>query len=153
MKIRCRSCGHSEPVNKELLLTVIGGAMAGAGFFAWTSFLFAGTGFAMPLCIAIVVGGPALVIKYGDQIVDFLVNKGYACKKCNDTNWMSISEEADLELNRYKIDEKSLKNTLNRSLAKVNLRASNSPFQQLNSFLDQIVSVYFYSVLLISENV
>ena len=41
----------------------------------------------------------------------------------------------------------------NRSLAKVNLRASNSPFQQLNSFLDQSVSVYFYSVLLISENV
>ena len=41
----------------------------------------------------------------------------------------------------------------NRSLAKVNLRASNSPFQQLNSFLDQIVSVCFYSVLLISENV
>ena len=40
-----------------------------------------------------------------------------------------------------------------RSLAKVNLRASNSPFQQLNSFLDQSVSVYFYSVLLISENV
>ena len=43
--------------------------------------------------------------------------------------------------------------TQNRSLAKVNLRASNSPFQQLNSFLDQIVSVCFYSVLLISENV
>ena len=41
----------------------------------------------------------------------------------------------------------------NRSLAKVNSRASNSPFQQLNSFLDQIVSVYFYSVLSISENV
>ena len=40
-----------------------------------------------------------------------------------------------------------------RSLAKVNSRASNSPFQQLNSFLDQIVSVYFYSVLSISENV
>ena len=44
-------------------------------------------------------------------------------------------------------------NLYNRSLAKVNLRASNSPFQQLNSFLDQSVSVYFYSVLLISENV
>ena len=43
--------------------------------------------------------------------------------------------------------------SLNRPLAKVNLRASNSPFQQLNSFLDQSVSVYFYSVLLISENV
>ena len=42
---------------------------------------------------------------------------------------------------------------MTRSLAKVNLRASSSPFQQLNSFLDQIVSVYFYSVLLISENI
>ncbi len=39
-----------------------------------------------------------------------------------------------------------------RPLAKVNLRASNSVFLQLNSFLNQIVSVYSYSVLLISEN-
>ena len=42
--------------------------------------------------------------------------------------------------------------THTRSLAKVNLRASNSAFLQLNSFLNQIVSVYSYSVLLISEN-
>ena len=39
-----------------------------------------------------------------------------------------------------------------RPLAKVNLRASNSAFLQLNSFLNQIVYVYSYSVLLISEN-
>ena len=39
-----------------------------------------------------------------------------------------------------------------RPLAKVNLRASNSVFLQLNSFLNQIVFVYSYSVLLISEN-
>ena len=39
-----------------------------------------------------------------------------------------------------------------RPLAKVNLRASNSVSLQLNSFLNQIVSVYSYSVLLISEN-
>ena len=39
-----------------------------------------------------------------------------------------------------------------RPLAKVNLRASNSVFLQLNSFLNQIVFVYSYSILLISEN-
>ena len=42
--------------------------------------------------------------------------------------------------------------THSRPLAKVNLRASNSVFLQLNSFLNQIVFVYSYSVLLISEN-
>ena len=48
---------------------------------------------------------------------------------------------------------KELKNIKwNRPLAKVNLRASNSVFLQLNSFLNQIVFVYSYSVLLISEN-
>ena len=52
MKIRCRDCGHSETMNKELILTLLGGAAAGFGFWAWVSFLFAGTGFAMPLCIA-----------------------------------------------------------------------------------------------------
>ena len=77
----------------------------------------------------------------------------------------SLNDEIDKALNDYytknggtganRPDAKLLlrdKDT-NRSLAKVNLRASNSPFQQLNSFLDQSVSVYFYSVLLISENV
>ncbi|ERP95050.1 hypothetical protein Q674_06300 [Acinetobacter sp. COS3] len=112
MKIRCRDCGHSETMNKELILTFLGGAAAGFGFWAWVSFLFAGTGFAMPLCIAIVVGGPALVAKYGDEIVEWLANKGYTCKKCNGNKWMPISEEADIELNRYKTEEAVLKNTL-----------------------------------------
>ena len=52
----------------------------------------------------------------------------------------------------YAVSE-NIRDLDNRSLAKVNSRASNSPFQQLNSFLDQIVSVYFYTVLLISENI
>ena len=82
MKIRCRSCSHSETLNKELIVTLLGGAVAGFGFWAWVSFLFAGTGFAMPICIALVVGGPALVIKYGDEIVEWLAKHGYTCKKC-----------------------------------------------------------------------
>jgi hypothetical protein len=139
MKIRCRDCGHSEPVNKELILTVLGGVMAGAGFWAWVSFLFAGTGFAMPLCIAIVVGGPALVIKYGDQIVEWLVNQGYDCKKCTGKSWMPISEEADLELNRYKREETALKNTLNKKEQDIKQFLQ----QQNQSFSMQEVEQYF----------
>ncbi len=60
-------------------------------------------------------------------------------------NWWSVSPSSQFLAQNNK--------KLIRPLAKVNLRASNSPFQQLNSFLDQSVSVYFYSVLLISENV
>jgi len=69
--------------------------------------------------------------------------------------YADLADIQQLELNpaEYQFENFQIKYSYNRSLAKVNLRASNSPFQQLNSFLDQIVSVYFYSVLLISENV
>ena len=74
MKIRCRSCSHSETLNKELIVTLLGGAVAGFGFWAWVSFLFAGTGFAMPICIALVVGGPALVINTVMKLSNGLLN-------------------------------------------------------------------------------
>ena len=98
MKIRCRSCSHSETLNKELIVTLLGGAVAGFCFWAWVSFLFAGTGFAMPICIALVVGGPALVIKYGDEIVEWLAKHGYTCKKCGANDWMALTEEANQQL-------------------------------------------------------
>ncbi|WP_213067194.1 hypothetical protein [Acinetobacter sp. CFCC 10889] len=108
MKIRCRSCGHSETLNKELIVTLLGGAVAGFGFWAWVSFLFAGTGFAMPLCIAIVVGGPALAIKYGDEIVEWLAKHGYNCKKCGASDWMALTEEANQQLDQKELQKKSL---------------------------------------------
>ncbi len=63
------------------------------------------------------------------------------------------TEGGEIELKKGRNNCSLILNLYSRSLAKVNSRASNSPFQQLNSFLDQIVSVYFYSVLSISENV
>lgn len=109
MKIRCRSCGHSETLNKELIVTLLGGAVAGFGFWAWVSFLFAGTGFAMPLCIAIVVGGPALAIKYGDEIVEWLAKHGYTCKQCSTSDWMAITEEANQKLDQKELQASTLK--------------------------------------------
>jgi hypothetical protein len=65
---------------------VIGGAMPIGGFWAWVTFLFAGTGFALPICIAIVTGGVATLV-FKDEIVQWIVNRGYACSNCGGTNW------------------------------------------------------------------
>lgn len=54
MKIRCKNCGYEEAVNKELFVKVLGGAVSGFGFWAWVSFLFAGTGFAMAILFWVV---------------------------------------------------------------------------------------------------
>jgi hypothetical protein len=67
MRIKCLDCGHSEEVTVDLFVKLIGGVTAGFGFWAWTSFLFAGTGFAMAICIAI-IGGGAAMLAYKDEI-------------------------------------------------------------------------------------
>lgn len=73
-------------------------------------------------------------------------------------NIYTLRRAYNLQVNMPDIAKKLLKDAFRlkrtdiRPLAKVNLRASNSVFLQLNSFLNQIVFVYSYSVLLISEN-
>jgi len=111
MKIRCRDCGHSEAVNADLFVKIIGGAVGGFGFWAWTAFLFAGTGFAMGICIAIIAGGGAM-LAYKDEIVKWLIDKGYDCSKCGKSSWMAVSEEVDNEIKQYKKEEAYLKNSL-----------------------------------------
>lgn len=68
MRIKCRDCGFLEEVDLDLFVKILGGATAGFGFWAWTSFLFAGTGFAMAICIAIITGGAAM-LAYKDEII------------------------------------------------------------------------------------
>ena len=92
MKIKCQNCGFTESTNKELIVKVLGAAMPTFGFFAWTSFLFAGTGFAMAICIAIIAGGPALLM-YKDEIVKWLASKGYKCPKCGHEDWVGVSDD------------------------------------------------------------
>lgn len=101
MRIKCLDCGHSEEVTTDLFVKIIGGATAGFGFWAWTSFLFAGTGFAMAICIAI-IGGGAAMLAYKDEIIDWLVNKGYACDGCGSQKWAAVSAEVEKEINAQK---------------------------------------------------
>ena len=92
MQIRCESCGHTQEVNKELILKIIGGSVSGFGIWAWTSFFFAGTGFAMPICIAIVIGGTGIAA-YSKEVIEWLIKKGYSCPKCNNKKWVAILNE------------------------------------------------------------
>lgn len=106
MRIKCLDCGHSEEVSLDLFVKIIGGATAGFGFWAWVSFLFAGTGFAMAICIAIIAGGAAM-LAYKNEIIDWLVNKGFACKRCGGQKWAALSPEMEQEMNakNAKIDD------------------------------------------------
>jgi hypothetical protein len=86
LKIWCQSCGHSEVTDTDFWVTLIGAAAPVGGFWAWVTFFFAGTGLAFPICIAMVVGGVGM-LAYKKNIVKWITNKGFSCKKCGKQNW------------------------------------------------------------------
>lgn len=88
MYIQCRKCNHYEEVNLKFFIKIIGGAVVGSGYWAWTAYLFAGTGFAMPICIAIMTGGVAM-LAFSDEIVTWIA-KRYDCPKCQANQWVAV---------------------------------------------------------------
>lgn len=86
MKIKCQKCNSIEEVNASLIVKIIGGAMPIGGFWAWVTYFFAGTGFALPICVALVAGGTAILV-FKDEIVAWIIEKGYTCKNCNQSKW------------------------------------------------------------------
>lgn len=92
MYLKCKNCGHKEKINTKLIGTILGTATSGFGMFAWTSFLFAGTGMAAALCTAIVAGGPA-IYAYKNKLIKWIVDKGYKCEQCGDINWEVVPEK------------------------------------------------------------
>jgi predicted nucleic-acid-binding Zn-ribbon protein len=91
MEIKCTSCGHTEKTDKDFFVKLIGGAMPVGGFWAWTTYLFAGTGFAMAIVLAIIGGGVAMLI-FKDEIVEWIINKDYKCPKCGEVEWKADDE-------------------------------------------------------------
>lgn len=88
MKIECQKCGHSEKTSVDLLIKIIGGALPIGGFWAWTTYLLAGTGLALPIVVAIIGGGTAMLV-FKDEIVHWVSNRGYKCHKCGEVDWRS----------------------------------------------------------------
>ena len=86
MIIKCGGCGHNEKTSLDLFVKIIGGAMPIGGFWAWVAYLFAGTGLALPIVIAIITGGVGLLV-FKDQITRWIASKGYPCPKCGATRW------------------------------------------------------------------
>ena len=92
MKIWCKSCGHSETTNKDFWVKLIGAAAPVGGFWAWVTFFFAGTGLAMPMCLAMVAGGVGMLV-YKDKIVKWITDKGYNCPRCGKRSWELVEDD------------------------------------------------------------
>jgi hypothetical protein len=90
MYMKCKICSHRETLDKRFFLKIVGGAVAGFGFWAWVSFLFAGTGLALPICIAIVAGGVGIAA-YSNEIAEW-VSARYDCPHCGARNWSVVKE-------------------------------------------------------------
>ena len=75
MKIRCRKCRYTEKTSLDLIVKIIGGSLPLGGFWAWVAYIFAGTGLALPIVIAIITGGAAMLV-FKDEIVQWIVNRG-----------------------------------------------------------------------------
>jgi len=86
MEIKRAKCGHAEQTNLKLFVRIIGGAMPLGGFWAWTAYLFAGTGLAMPIVVAIITGGVGILV-FQNEIVEWISNRGFDCPECGEVDW------------------------------------------------------------------
>lgn len=90
--VKCTVCGDLVRIDKEMFARIIGGTTAGFGFTAWVTFLFAGTGFALPLCVAIMAGGGAILA--GSKEVAKWLSKQYPCPNCGAHTWTVVNGDA-----------------------------------------------------------
>ncbi len=67
--LKCKSCGHKEKTSLKFFVRVIGAVLPARGAVAWTTYLFTGTGFALPICVAIIIGGVA-TLAFQDEIME-----------------------------------------------------------------------------------
>ncbi|MEC6816706.1 hypothetical protein VXS05_16910 [Photobacterium toruni] len=87
-KIKCKCCAYQEEANKEFFVKLIGGSAVGFGGYAWVKYIFAGTGFARPICFAIVTGG-VIILAFSDQIIKWVSTK-FDCPTCGQNQWELI---------------------------------------------------------------
>ncbi|WP_231208375.1 hypothetical protein [Helicobacter pylori] len=67
--LKCKSCRHKEETSLKFFVRVIGAVLPARGAVAWTTYLFVGTGFALPICVAIITEGVAILI-FQDEIIE-----------------------------------------------------------------------------------
>ena len=62
--------------------------MVGGGFWAWVTYFFAGTGLALPICIALVTGGVAIAA-FSNEIAAW-ISSCYSCPICGKKHWKVV---------------------------------------------------------------
>ncbi|GAA7174489.1 hypothetical protein HpCK71_00050 [Helicobacter pylori] len=67
--LKCKSCRHKEETNLKFFVRVIGAALPAGGVATWTTYLLAGTRFALPICAAIITGG-VTILAFQDEIIE-----------------------------------------------------------------------------------
>ncbi len=67
--LKCKSCRHKEETSLKFFVRVIGAVLPARGAVAWTTYLFTGTGFALPICVAIIIRGVA-TLAFQDEIIE-----------------------------------------------------------------------------------
>ncbi len=85
--LKCKSCGHKEETSLKFFVRVIGVALPAGGAATWTTYLFVETGFALPICVAIITRGVA-ILAFQDEIIEWLADKGYKCEKCGKSSFV-----------------------------------------------------------------
>lgn len=156
MHIQCKNCNYCEKVDKAFFAKLLGAVTASMGYWAWVSFFFAGTGFAMPICIAIMAGGGAMMA-YSDKIVAWISTK-YDCPVCKNNQWIAIDDEAadklklaiqKARLAQRKIQQLNAENARYKSEIK---ELSDELNQKKNEFQEYIKTTFQENILVNTQN-
>lgn len=117
--------------------------MADGGFWAWVTYFFAGTRFALPICIAIVTGGVAMLVAW--------ISKKYDCPVCKNNQWIAIDDEAveKLKLAQRKIQELNAENTKYKSEIK---QLSDELSQRKIDFQEYIKITFQNNIIVNTQN-
>ncbi|UNM97203.1 hypothetical protein MMG00_04960 [Ignatzschineria rhizosphaerae] len=88
--IKCKICDFEKKAKNKLLIKMIGIALIAFGFWAWISYLFAGSGAAFIICVSI-MGLGTIFLCFTDQIHRYNSTKEN-CPKCGKKEWDFIKE-------------------------------------------------------------
>lgn len=149
MHIQCKQCKHCEKTDMAFFAKIIGGVTAGMGYWAWVAYFFAGTGFAMPICIAIMAGGGAMMA-YSDKIIVW-ISKNYPCPSCKGNQWIAIDDETatQIRLDQQKIQKLNQENAKYKSEIE---QLSDALNQRKNELQEYIKTTFQKNILVNTQN-
>lgn len=149
MHIQCKKCNHCEKTDTSFFVKLIGGSLPVGGYWAWVTYFFAGTGFALPICIAIITGGVAMLV-FADEIVAW-ISKRYDCPKCNGNQWVAIDDEVAKKVRKAQQQIQQL-NTENTKYKLEIKQLSDELAQRKNELQEYIKTTFQERIIVNTQN-